>query len=93
MLQHPDDIAAMVRAMQFIQDFVEHDLLSPFYGSLMQPGPSDDWEAYATSTYDSYHHGVGTCMMGPASNSLAVVDHRLRMHGTDNVYVADASDF
>ena len=29
--------------------------------------------------------------MGPASDSMAVVDARGRLHGLDNVYVADAS--
>jgi choline dehydrogenase len=91
MLQHPDDVKAMTTAMQFIQDFVEGDLMKPFYGPLVQPGPAEDWAEYAQSTYDSYHHGVGTCMMGPASDPMAVVDSKLKVHGLDNLYVADAS--
>jgi choline dehydrogenase-like flavoprotein len=91
MLQHPDDVKAMTTAMEFIHDFVNHDLMRPFYGRLMQPGLGEDWGEYAQSTYDCYHHGVGTCMMGPTSNPMAVVDNRLKMHGMDNLYVADAS--
>jgi choline dehydrogenase len=30
-------------------------------------------------------------MMGPASNSMAVVDSRLRAYGLDNLSIADAS--
>ena len=91
LLQHPDDIKAMRAAMEFISGFVDDDLMRPFFGRMVQPGEGEDWIEYAQSTYDCYHHGVGTCMMGPASNELAVVDNRLKMHGMDNLYVADAS--
>ncbi len=91
LLQHPDDTKAMRTAMEFIQDFVGDAVMRPYFGRLMQPGPEDDWIEYAQSTYDCYHHGVGTCMMGPESDPMAVVDNRLKMHGMDNLYVADAS--
>jgi choline dehydrogenase len=91
MLQHPDDVKAMVTAMEFMADFIQNDSMKDYYGPLVQPGPEDDWAEYAQSTYDSYHHGVGTCMMGPASDPMAVVDSDLKVHGLDNLYVADAS--
>jgi choline dehydrogenase len=91
MLEHPDDIKAMISAMQFIYDLVQHESMKKYYGPLLQPGPNDDWAQFAQTTYDSYHHGVGTCMMGPADNPLAVVDQTLRVHGMDNLWVADAS--
>ena len=91
MLQHPDDVAAMTTAMHFVHDFMRDELMRPFYGELMLPGPDDDWAEYAQSTYDSHHHGSGTCMMGPASDPMAVVDNRLKMLGIENLYVADAS--
>ena len=91
MLQHPDDVKAMTTAMQFISEFVRGDSMKEYYGDLMQPGPEEDWAEYAQGTYDSYHHGVGTCMMGPASDPLPVVDNKLKVHGLDNLYVADAS--
>ena len=91
MLEHPDDIAAMHSAMQFMYDLVQDDSMKAYYGPLILPGPKDDWDGFARSTYESYHHGVGTCMMGPASNPMAVVDEHLRVHGFDNLWVADAS--
>jgi choline dehydrogenase len=65
--------------------------MRPYYGPLIKPGPREDWARFAQSTLDSYHHGVGTCKMGPASDSMAVVDQRLRVHGISNLWVGDAS--
>lgn len=91
LLQHPDDLAAMIRAMRFVRDLVGDASMAEHYGALAQPGPEEDWETFALSTYDSYHHGVGTCMMGPNHDAKAVVDNTLRVYGLDNLYVADAS--
>lgn len=38
-----------------------------------------------------YYHPVGTCKMGPESDSNAVVDNMGKVHGVDNLYVIDAS--
>jgi len=38
-----------------------------------------------------YFHPVGTCKLGTASDPAAVVDADGRVHGLDNVYVADAA--
>jgi choline dehydrogenase-like flavoprotein len=91
MLEHPEDLKAMVEAMQFIDELVHRPEIKEFYGPLIQPGPDEDWGAFARKTYDSYHHGVGTCKMGPASDNMAVVDQRLRVHGMQNLWVGDAS--
>jgi len=91
MLEDPDDLKAMVEAMQFIDELVHKEPAKEFYGALIQPGPEEDWGKFARTTYDSYHHGVGTCKMGPASDSMAVVDEKLRVHGMKNLWVGDAS--
>jgi choline dehydrogenase len=91
MLEHPEDLKAMVEAMHFIDELVHKDGCKEFYGPLIQPGPGEDWGKFARATYDSYHHGVGTCKMGPASDDMAVVDQRLRVHGIQNLWVGDAS--
>jgi choline dehydrogenase len=91
LLTDPDDLAAMVSAMEFIYEFVNDSTLKEFYGPLITPTRTEDWAEFARSSYDTYHHGVGTCMMGPASNSMAVVDSRLRAYGLDNLSIADAS--
>jgi choline dehydrogenase len=43
------------------------------------------------STVGGYAHSVGTCRMGRAGDPGAVVNGGGRVHGLDNVYVADAS--
>lgn len=91
MLEHPEDLKAMVEAMQFIDELVHSGGCKEFYGPLIQPAAGEDWGKFARSTYDSYHHGVGTCKMGPASDDTAVVDQRLRVHGMQNLWVGDAS--
>jgi choline dehydrogenase len=91
MLEDPGDLKAMVDAMHFIDELVHKGPAREFYGPLIQPGPADDWGKFARSTYDSYHHGVGTCKMGPASDNSAVVDEKLRVHGVSNLWVGDAS--
>lgn len=91
MLDDPGDLEAMLAAMHFVYELTQHDSMKAYYGPLLQPGPNEDWAAFARTTFDSYHHGVGTCQMGPASNPTAVVDQRLRVHGVDNLWVADGS--
>jgi choline dehydrogenase len=91
MLEDPEDLKAMVQAMQFIDRLVHRGPANEFYGPLIQPGPGEDWAKYARTTYDSYHHGVGTCKMGPSSDNMAVVDEKLRVHGVSNLWVGDAS--
>ena len=91
MLEDSRDIDAMTTAMGFIKEIVETPAMRELYGELLTPGPGEDWAKFARATYDSYHHGVGTCLMAPASNPEAVVDQTLRVHGMDNLWVADAS--
>jgi choline dehydrogenase len=91
MMEDPGDINAMVSIMKFIAGFVQDKSMEEYYGRLLQPPPGEDWAKFARSTFDSYHHGVGTCMMGPSSNRLSVVDQHLRVHGMSNLWIADAS--
>src|SRR5207249_9007498 len=74
------------------------DLFEPLTSTIaaeVDPGlrvlREDQLFAFIRSTVDTYAHPVGTCKMGPATDSQAVVDPTGRVHGTGNVYVADAS--
>lgn len=49
----------------------------------------DYWKCYARILAYTVYHPAGTCRMGPKEDS--VVDHSFRVHGTNNLYVIDAS--
>ena len=91
MLRDPRDVGKTVAAMEFIRDLARTAPMREFYGAVRNPAPDEDWATFARSTYDSYHHASGTCRMGPAEDPASVVDQRLRVHGLDNLWVADAS--
>ncbi len=59
------------------------------------PGPHYETdEELATAAGDigtTIFHPVGTCKMGPAADSEAVVDADLRVHGVDRLRVVDAA--
>ncbi|MDO8483899.1 MAG: GMC family oxidoreductase N-terminal domain-containing protein [Candidatus Limnocylindrales bacterium] len=90
-LRHPDDVRAMLDAMDFVTRLTAHPKLAEFYGPLISPESPDGWEEHVTSSYITYNHAVGTCRMGSADDPLAVVDPELRVHGLDNLWIADAS--
>ena len=56
------------------------------------PGvPDVELADYMRGSVGGYWHPVGTCRMGPAGDAGAVVDPTGCLHGSENVYVADAS--
>lgn len=91
MLEHKEDLAAIVTGMKLVRRLTEAEPLRAYYGKLLYPAPDEDWGDYARRTYDSYHHGVGTCKMGKGTDPSAVVDERLHVRGVRNLRVADAS--
>ncbi len=46
---------------------------------------------HARNTATTIYHPAGSCKMGPKSDSMAVVDYRLKVHGLEGLRVADAS--
>jgi choline dehydrogenase len=91
LLEHPDDVRAMVDGIGFVDRLTSHPALAAFYGPFVTPVTRDRWEEHVRTSFVSYHHGVGTCRIGPAGDPGAVVDAGLRVHGFDNLRIADAS--
>lgn len=53
--------------------------------------PNQDDPDHPLRTVETFHHPVGTCRMGPASDPTAVVDGFGRVHGLSGLSVIDAS--
>jgi choline dehydrogenase len=91
LLRDPADVRALVHGIGFVNRLTNHPALAAFYGQLLTPESPDRWEEHVLTSYDTYHHGVGTCRIGPDGDPGAVVGPNLRVHGIDNLRVADAS--
>lgn len=89
------DCRTIVKGIQVARRIAEYDPLKSHVLEEHSPGPSiaiDDEEGlldWARRTAVTIYHPTGTCKMG--TDSMAVVDPRLRVHGIDGLRVADAS--
>lgn len=72
-------------------DALRTDALRPLVRAAVRnvPEQDDDLDAYIDATLGTYYHPVGTARMGTGPDSA--VDPRLRVHGVDGLWVADAS--
>lgn len=92
-LSHPDDLATMIRAVKVAKKILGGKPFDRFRGKEDVPGfeLNDDAaiERFIRSHAETIYHPVGTCKMG--SDSLSVVDERLKVHGIQQLRVVDAS--
>ncbi|MGB8315039.1 MAG: GMC oxidoreductase [Aestuariivirga sp.] len=90
---HPDDMRAMIHAVRLSREIGRQPALAKWTTGEWWPGTdieSDDSIAkYVRDGVSTWFHPVGTCRMGVGSDS--VVDPSLRVHGVQNLRVADAS--
>ena len=92
-LSHPEDLATMVEGVRFARSLARAGTLESWTRAELLPGPlvRDDEaiarfvEKQAITTY----HFAGTCSMG--TSDAHPVTPRLRLRGTHNVRIADAS--
>ncbi len=92
---NPDDVPRMIEAIRIARQITKTPPLSGLVIDEIFPGKeatkTADLEAAAIGQVDTYHHPVGTCRMGPATDKSAVVDSRGKVYGVEGLYVVDAS--
>ena len=92
-LSDPEDMRVMVAGVRYCREVLKAPALRDIMEPEMLPGldiqSDEDLAAYARRNLTSMWHPVGTCRMG--ADEAAVVDAALRVRGTRNLRVIDAS--
>ena len=89
------DKRVLLAGMKLARKLLKSEPLSEFYAYETMPGKDiqtdDEWMDYASQVGTSSWHLCGTAKMGPLTDSMAVVDSSLKVHGITNLRIADAS--
>ncbi|KAH9464413.1 hypothetical protein Pst134EB_003942 [Puccinia striiformis f. sp. tritici] len=93
-LVHPFDAWLMVQGAKHIRKIMRQDAYKDIIIDEQYPGPSvqtdEEWGESIRSRISTSYHPSGTCSMLPQSES-GVVDSQLKVYGTRNLRVVDAS--
>jgi choline dehydrogenase len=92
-LSDPEDVRRLVAAIRQAREIGNSPAFAEWRKREAAPGPGfesdDELGEYVRNSAATYYHPVGTCRMGPGEDG--VVDAELRVHGVENLRVADAS--
>ncbi|MDV8001493.1 GMC family oxidoreductase [Rhodococcus sp. IEGM 1408] len=91
-LADPTDLAAMVEAVDAVQDLVATSAYADLAEGPLTPAAGSDTAArtrFVRENIGSFFHCSGTARIG--TDELAVVDPDLRVRGLEGLWVADAS--
>lgn len=87
------DRKLMLKGLRLVRKVASQPALSPHIVREVRPGPKtqndDDLLDYARRSGQTSWHPVGSCRMG--RGVMDVVDHELRVHGTEGLRVVDSS--
>jgi len=94
-LTHETDQQVTIKAMKLSRALGETEAMKPFFDGWEYPDADlrsdDELLDAARHVGNTTFHVMGTCRMGPESDTTAVVDDQLRVRGMENLRVIDAS--
>nr|XP_022920252.1 glucose dehydrogenase [FAD, quinone]-like [Onthophagus taurus] len=95
------DVKTFIASIRLVQDIVKMPAFQKYNATLVDtkiPGcemhvfnTDEYWECALRHLSVTLHHQVATCKMGNNTDPEAVVDDTLKVYGTENLRVADAS--
>jgi choline dehydrogenase len=90
-LAHPDDMKAAIACVKLCREVGNSAPLSPFVKREVMPGnlKGAALEKFIRDAASSYWHQTCTAKMG--HDAMSVVDGSLKVHGIDNLRIADGS--
>lgn len=92
---HEHDLEAAIQAIKYCRKIATTEPMASIWESEYEPGldvvqTDEQWKEFALNTTLSIFHPVGTCSMLPKEDG-GVVDADLKVYGTSNLRVVDAS--
>ncbi|KAJ0296560.1 hypothetical protein Brms1b_013707 [Colletotrichum noveboracense] len=92
---HEHDLEAAIQAIKYCRKIATTEPMASIWDSEYEPGldvvqTDEQWKEFALNTTLSIFHPVGTCSMLPKEDG-GVVDANLKVYGTSNLRVVDAS--
>ena len=93
-LGEESDRRVLLKGLKLARKLLRTEPMQPYFDGEIYPGDAvgdDDLLETARERGTTVFHMMGTCKMGPESDPQAVVDDRLRVHGTQGLRVVDAS--
>jgi choline dehydrogenase len=84
-LNDPGDALPIVEGAYLLRGIAESEQMRRYVDRELRPGPRAYLDRYVPDAVRGFFHPVGTCALGP------VCDRDGRVHGFDNLIVADAS--
>jgi choline dehydrogenase len=92
-LSTDEDRATIVAAMRLARKLAQSQAMRSYVESEYRPGPDaqtdEELLEFAKNTAGTIFHPSGTTKMGPATDPMAVVDAKLRVHGVERLRVVD----